>query len=114
MNIVFRIADEQGMLLLDLKDLRALLTDVASRRAELTIAYGAVSPQSIGAIQRRLLTLETQGGDAFFGEPALDLNDLIRHDARGPWRREHPEIRCLGAAATALCDGDAMAFVGAI
>ena len=83
MNIVFRIADEQGMLLLDLKDLRALLTDVASRRAELTIAYGAVSPQSIGAIQRRLLTLETQGGDAFFGEPALDLNDLIRHDARG-------------------------------
>lgn len=83
MNIVFRIADEQGMLLLDLKDLRALLTDVAARRAELTIAYGAVSPQSIGAIQRRLLTLETQGGDAFFGEPALDLNDLIRHDARG-------------------------------
>ena len=59
MNTVFRIADEQGMLLLDLKDLRALLTYVAARRAELTIAYGAVSPQSIGAIQRRLLTLET-------------------------------------------------------
>lgn len=83
MNIVFRVADEQGLLLLDLKDLRALLGVVNEQRAEISTVYGNVSPQSIGAIQRGLLRLEDQGADKFFGEPALDLNDFMRTDREG-------------------------------
>ena len=71
MNIAFRVADEQGLLLLDLKDLRALLGVVNEQRAEISAIYGNVSPQSVGAIQRALLRLEDQGADRFFGEPAL-------------------------------------------
>jgi len=81
--IAFQIADDEGMLLLDLKDLRALLVDLAERRAEVGAAYGNVSTASIGAIQRRLLELERQEGDKFFGEPALDLMDLMRTDRQG-------------------------------
>ncbi|MGH1455624.1 MAG: helicase HerA-like domain-containing protein [Alphaproteobacteria bacterium] len=85
MNIAFRVADEQGLLLLDLKDLRALLNSLSEQRAEISAEYGNVSSGSIGAIQRSLLRLEDQGADKFFGETALDLNDFIRttSDGRG-------------------------------
>jgi uncharacterized protein len=83
LNLAFKLADDQGLLLVDLKDLRALLGYVAEHASELTVQYGNVSTASIGAIQRGLLTLESQGGDAFFGEPALDLADMMRRDGRG-------------------------------
>ena len=83
LNIAFRLADEEGMLLLDLKDLRALLISMSERASEISKAYGNVSKASIGAIQRSLLRLEDQGGDKFFGEPALELTDLIRTDMDG-------------------------------
>ena len=82
LNVVFRIADEQGLLLLDLKDLRAMLAFVAENAAKLTTTYGNVSPATVGAIQRSLLVLENQGADRFFGEPALDIKDLMRVDPR--------------------------------
>lgn len=78
LDIVFKLADDRGLLLLDLKDLRALLGLIADERKDISTSYGLVSVQSIGAIQRALLQIEQQGGDAFFGEPALDLNDLMR------------------------------------
>ena len=80
LNIVFKIADDQKLLLLDLKDLRAMLTHVAENAAKYQANYGNVSAASVGAIQRGLLALESQGGDRFFGEPALDLDDLIQTD----------------------------------
>lgn len=85
MNVAFRVADEQGMPLLDLKDLQALLVWVGENRAALALRYGNVSSASVGAIQRRLLVLENQGAVQFFGEPALDLADLMHVgvDGRG-------------------------------
>ncbi len=83
LDIAFRIADEQGLLVLDLKDLRALLVHVAEQAKDISITYGQVSRTSVGAIQRRLLSLEEQGGDKFFGEPALALSDLMRKDSAG-------------------------------
>ena len=85
LNIAFRIADEQGLLLLDLKDLRALLQLIAENAGELTTTYGNVSKASVGAIQRQLLVLENQRGGEFLGEPALDIKDLMRTgpDGRG-------------------------------
>jgi len=85
LNIAFRVADEQGLLLLDLKDLRALLNSVSQQRKEISAEYGNVSSQSVGAIQRSLLRLEDQGADKFFGEPALDLKDFMKtaKDGRG-------------------------------
>ncbi len=85
MNIAFRIADEEGLALLDLKDLRALMINLADRTKEIRTQYGMVSKQSIGAIQRRLLVLEQQGAELLFGEPALDIKDLMRttRDGRG-------------------------------
>ena len=83
MTLTFRLADDEGLLLLDLKDLRALLVEVAERSKELSAEYGNVSRASVGAIQRRLLTLEDQGGDKFFGEPALDLKDFLRTNDDG-------------------------------
>ena len=83
LNIAFRIADEEGMLLLDLKDLRALLISMSERSSEISSEYGNVSKQSIGAIQRSLLRLEDQGADKFFGEPALELQDFMRTDLDG-------------------------------
>ena len=80
LNIAFRLADEEGMLLLDLKDLRALLISMADRASEISNTYGMVSKQSIAAIQRSLLRLEDQGGAQFFGEPALELKDFMRTD----------------------------------
>jgi DNA double-strand break repair helicase HerA and related ATPase len=83
LNIAFRVADEQGLLLLDMKDLRAILSFVADHAGELTTQYGNVSKQTVGTIQRQLLVLENQGGDKFFGEPALDLKDFMRTDRDG-------------------------------
>ena len=83
LNIVFKVADEQGLLLLDLKDLRAALTHVGDNAAEFKTKYGNVSTASIGAIQRQLLVLETQGGEKFFGEPALEIEDFLRTDRDG-------------------------------
>ncbi|MCI4660739.1 MAG: DUF853 domain-containing protein [Neomegalonema sp.] len=85
LNIVFRVADDEGMLLVDLKDLRAMLHEVAENASTLQTMYGSVSKASVGAIQRRLLVLENQGADQFFGEPALKLEDLMRvgSDGRG-------------------------------
>lgn len=83
LNIAFRVADEQGLLLLDMKDLRAILSFIAEHADELTTQYGNVSKQTVGTIQRQLLVLENQGGTKFFGEPALDLNDFMRTDKDG-------------------------------
>src|SRR2546423_7532859 len=83
LNICFRVADEQGLLILDLKDLRAMLGYLAEHAAELTVQYGNVSKPTIGTIQRQLLVLENQGGEKFFGEPALALKDFIRTDRDG-------------------------------
>ncbi|MFW8080172.1 helicase HerA-like domain-containing protein, partial [Klebsiella pneumoniae] len=79
----FKVADDEGQLLLDLKDLRAMLQNVADRAAELKTRYGNVSAASVGAIQRGLLALESQGAEKFFGEPMLDVADLMRTDAQG-------------------------------
>ena len=78
LNIVFRIADDRGMLLLDLKDLQAMLDWVSKHAREYTTKYGNISAQTIGAIQRALLQLETQGADKFFGEPSFDIYDLLQ------------------------------------
>ncbi|ABD87327.1 helicase HerA-like domain-containing protein [Rhodopseudomonas palustris] len=83
LNIAFRVADEQGLLLLDMKDLRAMLSFIAEHAAELTTQYGNVSKQSVGTIQRQLLVLENQGAAQFFGEPALALKDFMRTDRDG-------------------------------
>ena len=83
LSLVFRIADEHGLLLLDLKDLRAMLNYVGQNAAAFTTDYGNISAASIGAIQRNLLAVEAQGGDKFFGEPALNLDDLIQTDSSG-------------------------------
>ena len=83
LNIAFRIADEQKLLLLDLKDLRAILSFIAENASDLTTKYGNVTAQSVGTIQRQLLVLENQKGDLFFGEPALDINDLMKTDRDG-------------------------------
>ncbi len=80
LNIVFKIADDNGLLLLDLKDLRAMLQHVGDNAKQFTTAYGNISAASVGAIQRGLLQLEEQGGDRFFGEPMLDIGDLIQTD----------------------------------
>src|ERR1700761_1248682 len=83
LNIAFKIADEQGLLLLDLKDLRAMLAFLAENADSLTTQYGNVSKATIGTIQRQLLVLENQGGDKFFSEPALALNDFLKTDRDG-------------------------------
>jgi len=83
LNIAFRVADDQGLALLDLKDLRAILAFVSEQAAEIQKQYGNVAGASIGSIQRQLLVLENQGADKFFGEPALDIKDFIRTDSDG-------------------------------
>jgi len=80
LSLVFKIADDNGLLLLDLKDLRAALSYVGENASQFTTDYGNISPASIGAIQRGVLALEQQGGDKFFGEPALALDDLMQTD----------------------------------
>ena len=83
LNIVFRVADDQQMLLIDLKDLRAMLNYVSEHSKEIETTYGKVSSQSVGAILRALIAIEDQGGDTFFGEPNLDLNDWFATDKNG-------------------------------
>ena len=84
LNVAFRVADEDGLPLLDLKDLQALLVWVGQNAKDLSLRYGNVASSSVGAIQRQLLVLENQGGSALFGEPALDLSDMMRtRDGRG-------------------------------
>jgi DNA helicase HerA-like ATPase len=83
LNVAFRVADDQGLLLLDLKDLRALMNFVGENAQALSLEYGRVGTASVGAIQRRLLTLEQQGAEHFFGEPALDIKELMRTDLSG-------------------------------
>lgn len=83
LEITFKLADDQGLLLLDLDDLRALLGFVADNRKEISKEYGLVNTQSVAAIQRALLPLEREGGEALFGEPALELTDLMRTDLSG-------------------------------
>jgi uncharacterized protein len=83
LHVIFRFADEEGLLLLDLPDLRALLNHAAEQEREISARFGRVTAASIGAIQRRLLALESQGGDSFFGEPALKLADVMRTDLSG-------------------------------
>src|SRR3546814_19793763 len=95
LNLVFKVADDEGMLLLDMKDLRAMLQNVSDRSSELRARYGNVSASSIGAIQRNLLVLESQGADQFFGEPMPDLADLIRVNADEIGRALGRERWCL-------------------
>ncbi len=83
LTLAFKIADDNGLLLLDMKDLRAMLQHVGDQAAQFETEYGHISAASIGAIQRNLLTLEQQGGERLFGEPALDLADFMQTDARG-------------------------------
>ena len=83
LDIAFKLADDDGLLLLDLQDLRALLNYVTENKTAISKKYGLVSPSSVAAIQRALLRLEQEGGEEFFGEPALDLNDLMRQDMSG-------------------------------
>lgn len=83
MEIIFKIADDQGMLLLDLKDLRSMCQYVGDNASQFKTQYGNVTAQSVGAIQRGLLRLEQQGGDKFFGEPALDIKDWLVQDEKG-------------------------------
>ncbi|MBA85020.1 helicase HerA-like domain-containing protein [Thalassobius sp. S69A] len=86
LNIAFRLADEQGLALLDLKDLQALLVWLGENRKDLSLRYGNISTASIGAIQRRLMVLENQGATQLFGEPALELADIMRTDPDGRGR----------------------------
>ncbi len=83
LRIVFRVADDMGLLLVDLKDLRSMLQYVGDNSKEYKLTYGNISSQSVGAIQRALLTLEDEGGDLFFGEPALELPDWLEWDTDG-------------------------------
>lgn len=83
LNVVFRVADQQGLLLIDLKDLRAMLVHVGENAEKYTLEFGNIATASVGAIQRALLTLENQGADSFFGEPALNLEDLLITDEQG-------------------------------
>lgn len=83
LSAVFRVADDQGLLLIDFKDLKAMITHVSEHATELKAEYGNLSPASLGAIQRNLLALADQGGDQFFGEPALNIMDFIQTDSQG-------------------------------
>ena len=83
LNLVFKIADDNGLLLLDMKDLRAMLQYVGDNAKQFTTEYGNISAASIGAIQRALLQIESQGGDKFFGEPMLNIEDFMQTDAQG-------------------------------
>ncbi len=83
LDITFKVADDKGLLLLDLQDLRAMLNHVVENKAAISSQYGLVSPASVAAIQRALLRLEQEGGEHFFGEPAVQLSDIMRQDSSG-------------------------------
>jgi len=92
LSVIFRIADDQGLLLIDFKDLKAMISYVSEHAADFKADYGNLSPASLGAIQRNLLALADQGGEQFFGEPALDLMDFLQTDSQG-----HGNINLLAA-----------------
>ena len=100
----FLIADNEGMLLLDLKDLRAMLTFVGENSKQLSLEYGNISKASVGAIQRRLLVLQQQGGKQFLGEPALDIHDFIRCAEDGRGMINILAANKTNAAAASLCN----------
>ena len=114
LEIAFTLADERGLLLLDLDDLRALLTFVAENRKEVSAKYGLVSAQSVAAIQRGLLSLEREGGEAMFGEPALELADLLRTGPQRPRHRQRARRRSTGAEAAPVFELPAVAPVRAV
>ncbi len=101
LNLVFKIADDNGLLLLDLKDLRAMLQHVGENASQFTTEYGNISAASVGAIQRGLLQIESQGGDKFFGEPMLNISDFMQTDER-QGRDQHPGRRQADELAAAL------------
>ncbi len=114
LNIAFRVADEQGLALLDLKDLRAILGFVAEHASELQKEYGNVSSATVGTVQRQLLVLENQGAKSFFGEPALDLADFLRTDRDGRGIRQCTRCRQADRKSAFVCDLPALAFVGIV
>lgn len=83
LQVLFKLADDNGFLLIDLKDLQALITEVTNHLSDYTATYGHMTKQTLGAIQRHLLTIQEQGGDLFFGEPAIQLTDFIRQNEKG-------------------------------
>ena len=104
LSLIFKIADEQGLLLLDLKDLQATVQYVGDHASDFTTQYGNVSTASIGAIQRGLLSLESQGGENLFGEPALNLDDLIQTDGNGRGIINILTVDKIDPGAESLCD----------
>ena len=114
LTMVFKIADDNGLLLLDLKDLRAMLEHVGNNASTFRTKYGNVSAASIGAIQRGLLGLEEQGGDKFFAEPALDLEDLMQTDDTGRGIINILAADKLLHVAAALCDLPALDARGTV
>ncbi len=103
LNLVFKVADDNGLLLLDLKDLRAMLQYCGENAKQFTTEYGNVSAASVGAIQRGLLQIEEQGGDKFFGEPMLDINDFMQTD-KGQGGCQHPRCRQVAVVAAPVRD----------
>ena len=83
MNVLFKVADDNELILDDLKDLRAILTYLADNAKEFQVTYGNISSANIGTIQRTLIQVEEEGGNTFFGEPMLDINDFFKKDERG-------------------------------
>ena len=114
LNIAFRVADEQGLALLDLKDLRAILQFVADNAASLRTQYGNVTPATIGTIQRQLLVLENQGAESFFGEPALTIADFMRTDRDGRGYRQYPGRRQADRQSAPLRDVSVVAAIGTV
>ena len=108
LTLVFKVADDSGLLLLDLKDLRAMAQFVGDHAEQFQTRYGNISAASIGAIQRNLLALQEQGGDKFFGEPALNLQDLMQTDSSGKGIDQHPHSGQTDAIAPTLCDLSAL------
>ena len=131
LNVAFKIADDEGLPLLDFKDLRAILdaisplegkkaqaegtgSELLDKVKQITAQYGNVTKQSVGTIQRQLLVLENQGGKEFFGEPALDLKDFMRTDRRRARLYQHPRRRQADGESAALLDLPAVAALGIV
>ena len=109
LSLVFKIADESQLLLLDMKDLQAMLQHVGDSAKDFQTQYGNISAASIGAIQRGLVTLGQEGGDKFFGEPALNLDDLHADGLQRPRLDQHPRGGQADPLAARLCDAAALA-----
>ena len=112
LSLVFKIADDHQLLLLDLKDLQAMLQYVGDQAKALQTEYGNISAASVGAIQRGLVTLGQEGGDKFFGEPALNIEDLMQTDANGHGRGEHPGVGQTDPVSASVCHALALAADG--